>query len=438
MGVAVAGSIDAHGQQLQSSNSTPPDMPPDSRGVTDTVPDNSNLEFGAAVSGTVFSDTNGNGVQDAGEEGIAGHTMHAIDLVTGDAVSADTAGDGTYTFDNVRPAPDTTLVHAGFFPPGHTVTDAGSSWFSYVSPSRSHTETFDVGFYPVPADERVTLDLTIFLDGNRNGTRDAGEEGIGGLSFTVRTYTTGPETVTTGADGMVAKTDLVPADWAVTDLPWDYLVTAYSYGRSDPTEGKMYDSTLLLADEPEPGSVHIMVIGMVPAPGPLLDGFESAGPWEAHNAVGEYDPVSGPDYETFNEYSFTTDVQEGNPSPSAKISGDGFVSYSAIQRTFSLERIGSNDLFVGFDYRATSGTSISSVTNVQVDLLDKSGNVLYSHRPANGGTTDTGWQSFSYDATDAVSGQDSLTVRLGIRDAWIHNWHQTAHFDNFHIGTSLP
>ena len=51
------------------------------------------------ISGTVFSDANGNGVQDTGELGIEGHRMLAIDYSTLDIVEAYTAPDGSYSFD---------------------------------------------------------------------------------------------------------------------------------------------------------------------------------------------------------------------------------------------------------------------------------------------------------------------------------------------------
>ena len=223
--------------------------------------------MGASITGTVFTDLDGNGVRDGSEPGYPGYAMYALDLQDAAVVlTAVTDQDGSYAFENVRPAPDVMLVQTGFFPPGHTVSDVASSWFSYVSPAGGQTETFDVGFYPVPEDERTTLNLTMFLDENRNGMMDAGEGRVAGVSFVVYTYTIGPEIVTTGADGTVTKTDLVPADWAITDLPGDYLVTVYDYQRDDSMAGKNYDSTLLLADEPEPGSVHTMVIGLVPAP----------------------------------------------------------------------------------------------------------------------------------------------------------------------------
>ncbi len=238
-------------------------LPPSHSKHAATVPGGA-VSAHAKVTGTVFFDADGDGIQDPGEKGVEGYTMHAIDLVTGQARSADTAAGGTYAFERVR-AGETTLIQTCFFPPGHTVAGAGSSWFSYASPAGGQTATFDVGFYPVPEDRRVTLDLTAFLDENRNGVMDAGEVGVGGLNLTVYTYAVGSATVTTDASGTVTRADLLPVDWAVTGMPGEYLVTAYRYERSDDTAGKFYDPTFLLADEPEPGSVHTIGIGLVRA-----------------------------------------------------------------------------------------------------------------------------------------------------------------------------
>ena len=218
----------------------------------------------ATVTGTVFTDTNGNGVLDAGESGYAGYTMIAIDTVTDQTIMMDTAADGTYAFDSLN-ADTRILIQTGFFPAGHTVVDVASSWFTYVELAAGSTETFDVGFYPVPASEMTTLNLTVYHDENRNGMMDADESGIGGVDLVVYTYTIGPEVVRTDANGQVIKTDLVPADWAVTTIPTGYLPTAYSYERDDSTAGKVYDPATLVADDPAEGSTHTMMIGLLPA-----------------------------------------------------------------------------------------------------------------------------------------------------------------------------
>ena len=224
----------------------------------------------ATVSGTVFNDSDGDGVQDEGELGIEGYRMLAIDYVTLQITDVYTEDDGTYVFDNIRPAPANTLVQTWFYPPGTTVADPASSWFIYVAPDAGDTVTFDVGFYPVPADERVTLDILAYSDDNLNGQMDPGESGIEGLeSFYVYTYTTGPVAYpVTDAAGRATVTDLVPADFALLAFVDNLAESGYiwantTYEREDADE---YDPTVPVADKPQPGSKHTMLLGLSPLP----------------------------------------------------------------------------------------------------------------------------------------------------------------------------
>lgn len=225
----------------------------------------------ATVRGTVFSDTDGDGIKDVGEDGIPEYTMHAIDASTGIIRTAATNSTGVYEFDNIAASPNTTLIQTGFFPSGHTVVDPASSWFRYVAPQTDSTVTFDVGFYPVPEDERVALEIRTYRDDSGNGREDSGEPGIEGLTFIAYTYTIGPEAYpVTNAIGRASVTDLVPADFAVLVnveqlAESGYVWTATDYWRNDSTAGKQYDRTIPVADDPEPDSVHAMRLGLVPA-----------------------------------------------------------------------------------------------------------------------------------------------------------------------------
>jgi hypothetical protein len=61
--------------------------------------------FKMQITGRVFNDANGNGVQDAGEGGLGGRTVQVLDATTGAVVaSTKTANDGTYSFDNLANA----------------------------------------------------------------------------------------------------------------------------------------------------------------------------------------------------------------------------------------------------------------------------------------------------------------------------------------------
>ena len=228
-----------------------------------------------AVAGTVFSDANGNGIRDAGEQGIEGHRMLAIDHATLDVMDAYTKSDGTYAFESITPAPATTLVQTWYYPPGTTVADPASSWFRYVMPEAGSTVTFDVGFHPVQPEGQATLNILACGDDNFNGRMDAGEAGIVGLDdFYVYTYTLGPDAVVfpdaTDANGGATVTGLVPVDFEVTVFADQlagsgYVWTSTAYERDDATTGKQYDPAVPVVYDPEPGSTHTMVIGLASA-----------------------------------------------------------------------------------------------------------------------------------------------------------------------------
>ena len=227
-------------------------------------------ETNTAINGIVYTDTNGNGVQDAGEAGIPDYRMLAIDYSTGQSRDAYTAADGTYTFEDITPAPATTLVQTWYYPLGTTINPA--SWYKYVSPEAGQTVTFDVGFYPVPPEEQVTLEILAYGDDNFNGMMDPGEQGIEIPEniFYVYTYTTGPVAYPATDGAGMATVNLVPSDFALLVFADQLAESGYvwastSYERDDPTTSKQYDPAHPVAVSPEPGSTHTMVIGLVPA-----------------------------------------------------------------------------------------------------------------------------------------------------------------------------
>ena len=109
----------------------------------------------STVTGTVYYDINRNGVKDSAESGISGYTMHAIDVTTGGIRSTVTDADGTYTFENIKNGPSSTLIQTGYFP-SQTIEPIGG-WHTTVAPERGTTITFDVGFRVALPSEYVTL-----------------------------------------------------------------------------------------------------------------------------------------------------------------------------------------------------------------------------------------------------------------------------------------
>ena len=217
------------------------------------------------VTGTVFSDTNWNGIQDADELGYLGYTMYATDKITGILTSDITASDGTYSFD-IIPGNET-IVQTHFFPQGHTVYDVRTSWHKSVTIPKGQTISFDVGFHPITPEEQVILNLIMYEDDNFNGIKDAGERTVSNLDdFYIYTYTIGPVAYPVpDENGRVSINDLVPADFAVlvnveslADEGYVWATTSYEL-HDNPTEHILV-APLILA--PEPGSEYTMMIGL--------------------------------------------------------------------------------------------------------------------------------------------------------------------------------
>ncbi len=85
------------------------------------------LAFGFAAAGSigdrVWNDQNANGVQDAGEPGLAGVTVRLLDAAGTQLATTETAADGSYRFENL---PTGSYIVATTAPEGFTLTVRGS------------------------------------------------------------------------------------------------------------------------------------------------------------------------------------------------------------------------------------------------------------------------------------------------------------------------
>ncbi len=236
---------------------------PNSRDLTITVGGDTGGST-PTVTGTVFTDADGDGTRDAGEPGIPGYSMYAIDLADPETVlEAVTGADGAYEFAGLD-ASETVVVQATYFPFDHTITTG--QFFRYAHPAGGTPVTFDVGFRPVEQSEAVTLGITAYQDNNGNGARDAGEAAVPGVTVHVYTYTTNQlQGITTGTDGTAGKEGLVPADFLawVAAVPQGYGVVPTSPVH---VAGGVSFYGTLLASAPAPGSTVPMEVGLVPAP----------------------------------------------------------------------------------------------------------------------------------------------------------------------------
>jgi hypothetical protein len=191
------------------------------------------------IGNRVFRDTNANGIQDPNELGIAGVT---IQLFRGGTLvgTTITAADGSYLF-NATDVPGGVLPNTAYeiriataqaavsglalSPANRGSDDAIDSDATAVGgnaviplttggPGASN-HTFDVGF------QGLSLGNLVFNDLNNNGTRDAGEPGLPGLTVQLfnGTGTSLLATTTTDGAGNYLFSDLVGGDYIVRVTP---------------------------------------------------------------------------------------------------------------------------------------------------------------------------------------------------------------------------
>ena len=197
--------------------------------TNDTV--DAGLYQGAAIGDRVWEDTNANGQQDAGENGIAGATVRLYTCVDGapGALVATTTTDasGNYAFAGLMPGQ---YVVAFETPAGYQLSsadvgaddaldsDAGSGGLTgcYTLASGETNNTVDAGFWrPAAIGDRV------WLDANANGQQDAGEAGVAGVAVELYACIDGQPSgaalaaTTTDATGNYSFTGLKPGDYLV-------------------------------------------------------------------------------------------------------------------------------------------------------------------------------------------------------------------------------
>jgi uncharacterized repeat protein (TIGR01451 family) len=204
---------------LSSANSTTVTLAPGQ--------DRTDVDFGytgtGSIGDTVWIDTDGDGVQDDGEEGIPGATVTVTwagpdgDPGTDDDIAYVTTTDenGVYLVDNLPPGSYTVAV---------TPPDGLRPTFDLDGTATPNTATVALE----PGDDRTDVDFgynapaslgdRIWYDRDADGVQDAGEPGIPGITVTVVWY--GPDGVAGGGDD-VTYTDVTDANgnYLVVDLP---------------------------------------------------------------------------------------------------------------------------------------------------------------------------------------------------------------------------
>ncbi|HAX77735.1 MAG TPA: hypothetical protein DCY88_18330, partial [Cyanobacteria bacterium UBA11372] len=210
----------------------------------------------ASLGDRVWMDNNANGIQDAGESGLAGVTVKLLDnngnpvLVGGNPVTTTTDTNGNYLFSGLTPG----QYKVQFTPPSgyvFTTPDVGTNdavdsdantstgiTQTVTLTSGQNNLTLDAGVYQPSA----SLGDKVWEDSNANGIQDAGEVGVSGVTVTL---TSGgadgiingigdtTTTATTDANGLYAFTGLTPGrqyQVQFSNLPAGYQFTTADAG----------------------------------------------------------------------------------------------------------------------------------------------------------------------------------------------------------------
>jgi hypothetical protein len=185
----------------------------------------------ATIGDFVWNDTDGDGVQDAGEPGIPNIlvTLTGTDG-NGNAVTLTTTtnGSGAYLFPNLVPgtykltfaSPGATWAVTPQDQGGNDATDSDIAPGTLMTVTTVLTSgetdlTWDAGFY-----QPATIGNYVWQDNNANGIQEGTEPGIAGVTVTL-TGTTGNGTpvtltTTTNGSGLYTFTNLQPGTYVVT------------------------------------------------------------------------------------------------------------------------------------------------------------------------------------------------------------------------------
>jgi len=189
------------------------------------------------IEGNVFDDSNGNGIEDGGETGIAGVQVYA-DLgnvgyyVTGDPTFTTIAG-GYYMLSNLNAG---NYIIRQVLPSGYTQTAPSGGLGIHLHLPANYTLTGEnFGDKPI-ATPTATITGTVFNDANGDGIQDDGETGIADIEVyldlgNVGYFVNGDPTTMTDGSGDYTLSALAAGNYIVRQVPpKGYVQTSPSNG----------------------------------------------------------------------------------------------------------------------------------------------------------------------------------------------------------------
>ena len=217
----------------------------------DTAGENiTNVNFGytvnPAIFGVIWEDSNGDGVRDTGEDDLgAGITITLTDNL-GNTTTTVTLADGSYEFANLTAGNTYTVtVSAGTLP--------GSGWSNTADPDGTTDDQYVVGTlvageisgshdFGYHQTGTAVIGDTIYYDWDGNGSQDAGDEGIPGVTVSLYEDSNGDGVLDTLNDAFITSdVTNINGNYTFSNLPaGDYIVVtempANTIATGDPDE----------------------------------------------------------------------------------------------------------------------------------------------------------------------------------------------------------
>ena len=210
----------------------------------------------------VWFDSNRNGIQDAGESGIAGVVINLKDSNNAVIATVTTNANGFYEFSGLCAGDYRVEADESTLPPGYVASPA----LAGEDPTVDSNINGSVITLDVDNDVDVTFDLGfnspcagsigdyIWFDENRNGIQDAGEAGISGVVVNLKDSNNAViATATTNADGLYEFSGLCAGDYKVevdvSTLPDGYVASPTLQGGDDTADSNENGSMVTLADD---------------------------------------------------------------------------------------------------------------------------------------------------------------------------------------------
>jgi protocatechuate 3,4-dioxygenase beta subunit len=219
----------------------------------------------------VWNDINKNGIQEAGEPGIAGVTVRLLNATTSAVIATATTDltgkyifndvpAGNYQVEFVTPATYTTTTklnsNVAVSETDSDVDPATSKTAAFALAAGQRITTVDAGYWLTTGPGTGKIGDRVWLDANQNGVQDATETSVQGITVTLYDATnTAIKMAVTDANGNYLFTDLAAGNYTVgfSNVPLGYSFTTQGLGTAatgsdaNPATGRTGTITLAAA-----------------------------------------------------------------------------------------------------------------------------------------------------------------------------------------------